>query len=442
MENLVRRTDIDVSDPDATALMLFKKLPVYNADTDPYEIRLMRLRPLSYDDLNSPDSECRFPLRWATPALMGFELLPEVELAGRPINAAVRLTGVVYSRASRKLYHCINNAWISTTQLCGAVYGFTIYETTETVSADGLYLHTTFCHATPFMITETLGTPATCIAGLYGCKCTLTSPYDTRTEFVAYLGGGGGAIVLCAILALAMALREARMREGRRFVADRGAGQNDVSIGDFLPPQLNDGRSMRGDAMPIVRNRLDAPGRCTYGAQWGLLATAAVSGATGAALVTWAITEVRQGDPDGVPLLMRAAIWACFMVGIVMVLVAEAVRMASTHWVLMGAQGSPKWQYGLEALHLVGAALVEVGIALLLLPTPPDGDTRVFTGVPVWVWVPVTQGLVHVVVHFVMVAQPRLGAFWRVVLSFVRVATLTPLGFYLVRVPCGTSYRD
>lgn len=445
----MRRTDSSVLDLGALALMRFM-LPPYSADTDPHEVRLMGLRPLSYDDLNSPDATCRFPARWATPALMGYELSPEVDLAGRPVVASVRLTGVVYTRSSRKLYHCIDNAWVSSTQLCAETYGLLQY--TDTMSSDGLYLNTAFCHATPFMISETLGTPATCVAGLYGCKCTLTSPYDTRAEFLGYLLGGAASVALSALVGLASALHVRAMRDRRRIVA-RDDGEMELpgtELASVAPPALISRRAAAGFAAGssgigrINPGRARAVGPAAFGARWLLWAIGGGAALAGGALLTWAVTAVRIGDPDGTPVMTQAAIWVCFLLGVGMALVADAIRMVDENRVIAGAIGAADVRTTLSriavGMHIIGAALVAIGVGLLLRPTPPEGDTRLLSSVDAWLWVPILQLMLHLVTRYAVYPSSRRLVV--VIFSLLRLGSLAPLIVYLVRVPCGTVYRD
>ena len=433
-------------------------LPPYSADTDAHEVRLMGLRPLSYDDLNSPDAACRFPTRWATPALMGYELMPEVDLAGRPVSAVVRLTGLVYSRASRKLYHCIDNAWISATQLCGEAYG--LFQYTDTMSSDGMYLHTAFCHATPFMIAETLGTQAICIDGLYGCKCTLTSPYDTRPVFLGYLLGGGGALALSALLTLWGVLFARALWLRRRLVAAqvaRPAVRGSATRGDGTGTGVDDvastlavnmAQSLRipGTAAPAAAagagpNAQRMASHAELGARWVIFVLAGGSATAGSLLLGLAVTIIRDGDPVGMSSTMIAVTIACPLLGIAFVIIGEGIGMVAENRYLVGADVRKQSSRLAVAAHLMGVALLALGSGLLLYPTPRTKDTQLFSGLDVWIWVPLLQLIVHSCVHFlVQSTTARAWVAW--VAALVRIGTIAPLLFYLVRVTCGTEYRD
>lgn len=376
------------------------------------DVRRMRLRALALDDLYGTATDCRYPVSVVTDPLLGFDLTPsagEPALRGRPVRVNITLSHLVYFRRSRTLYHCVDALWQSTVHLCGAAYDQTQYE--DVMSADGRTLQSVFCHATPFMVAETLGTPAECIEGLYGCRCTERSRYDTSAPFIGRLVAGAACLAVCAFASL-------------YITATTGSGGGGGRAGDESPSRdrLIIGPLETAMSLPGVPPALRRASRRWCRVRDPVTVCAAFAYA-GAILVAHAVTFVRAGDPDTrTAISWRTSVvlvWVCYLVGVTLVWIGAVVARQG------GATPT-------LALHAIGALLLATGNGLLLMPTP--GDTA-FTWA--WLYVPVAQLCVHVLVY-----QEYRSILSKTLAMLMQLATLAPMLLFLTLVPCGTAYLD
>jgi len=369
---------------------------------DAVDVRRMDLRALASEDLYGTATQCRYPVSIYTAPLLGFDLTPsagEPPLTARPVSISVALSGMVYYRASRALYHCVDGLWQSTVAYCYELDSR--FEYKDVMTPNGT-LSSTLCHATPFMIAETLGTPAQCIDGLYGCKCTLQSRYDTSTSFIGQIATGVVCLCLCTLVHLWMVASAANAAGGRPYMRIEGYSPS----GDTSSPGPN--------------------GACAFMRGWWAVAICAALAYTGAALVVDAVTRVRAGDPDTRTFLSWAnttvLVWVCYMLGVTLVVLGAVVARP----VEMG------WYAPTVFLHVIGALLIAVGNGLLLAPTPGDTAFRW-----AWLYVPATQLVAHVVAY-----QEFQSVWSKAFTSMLRLGTLAPLVLFLTVAPCGTEYLD
>lgn len=446
--------------PDALARMHLAMPP---GPLDGPDVRLATLQPISRADLFDPNADCRYPYTLFTQPLLGYHFVPQVDLTGAAILARINLSGLVYYRPSRRLYHCVANVppyvnpqWVSVTDYC-AVAGLPQYA--NVMSPDGLSLSTVFCHATPFMIAEDPTEAAVCIRGRYGCDCLLEGQYDTSATFMALL----------AVASLAAALGVTLRMGGLAHERARGA---DLVVAN---PRLDAARASTAPTAAVVaaRHRRDLPGgggddggdgdnmHAAAGdiivCEWRIngmptalmrarlmcraLVDARLAPRLGVAIAAvafeaYAVIAVRAGGSDtraGIswPVASAGAV-ICYAVGAIVQLLATVATLGDP---LPGdAAAKTRARCARAAWRALAAAAVCVGNGLLLLPTPSDLDSALLGTFAAYafLWLPAVQWV------FDTAATLEWVKYW--VCWVFLVASIGFQAFLLALVPCGRAY--
>ena len=472
--------------PDALALMHLALPP---AGLDAPLVRLATLRPISRADLYDPNADCRWPYSAFTQPLLGYHFLPiGADLNGdAAIVARINLTGVVYYRPSRRLFHCIGGVppytvpqWVSAARYCedsGLPYH------TNAMSADGRSLLTVFCHATAFMVAEDPNEAAVCVAGRYGCDCAQPSQYDTSLEFMAVLATSA---FLCAVgvwwrfaaraVALAhagraaphIARRAARSPSSapsRRRADDDDGGADEPDAAATARAAAAAAAAVRPRAQPLratadsiqdaMLQHIAVQPRRAIARGWWHAARACCGSATpedvralvGAALAATAATlacvavlRLRIGAPDtrgrfsGTTSAWIAA--AVYALGIASGALMEVLTNAKARDApgFVGGDARARAMWASNAGRAMTAALVCVANGFLLWTTPTQLDDTRLSVMAEWafLYVPAVQWTLDLL--------GTLGHARAWILITLALPTVAYQAFLLALVPCGRVY--